>query len=144
LKVIFKLYGDLLGPNFLCQTCSGRTAVLEVERLPYLVWMMRRYKLNNTIRNRSILIDDEKGYKKVMDERYIIHLFFLHIYILKRNYTVKKIFYIHRNIHIWHLYIWNRLYNFMVSKLWSWRAIKTCKYDIIVTNAPSIRLTFPS
>ena len=30
LKVIFKLYGDLLGPNFLCQTCSGRTEVLEV------------------------------------------------------------------------------------------------------------------
>ena len=24
----------------------------------------RRYKLNNTIRNRSIMIDDEKGYKK--------------------------------------------------------------------------------
>jgi hypothetical protein len=23
---------------------------------------------------------------------------------------------VHRNIHIWHLYIWNRLYNFMVSK----------------------------
>jgi hypothetical protein len=30
----------------------------------------RRYKLNNTIRNRSIMIDDEKGYKKVMDEKY--------------------------------------------------------------------------
>jgi hypothetical protein len=26
--------------------------------------------LNNTIRNRSIMIDDEKGYKKVMDEKY--------------------------------------------------------------------------
>jgi hypothetical protein len=30
----------------------------------------RRYKLNKTIRNRSIMIDDEKGYKKVMDEKY--------------------------------------------------------------------------
>jgi hypothetical protein len=33
----------------------------------------RRYKLNNTIRNRSIMIDDEKGYKKVMDEKYKIY-----------------------------------------------------------------------
>ena len=38
----------------------------------------RRYKLNNTIRNRSIMIDDEKGYKKVMDEIFI-------------TFTVKKI-----------------------------------------------------
>ena len=37
LKVIFKFYGDLLGPNFLCQAYSGRTGVLEVECLPYLV-----------------------------------------------------------------------------------------------------------
>jgi hypothetical protein len=37
----------------------------------------RRYKLNNTIRNRSIKIDDEKGYKKVMDEKY-------------KKFTVKK------------------------------------------------------
>ena len=41
LKVIFKLYGDLLGPHFLCQTCSGPTEALEVERLPYLVWMIQ-------------------------------------------------------------------------------------------------------
>jgi hypothetical protein len=33
----------------------------------------RRYKLNNTIRNRSIRIDDEKGYKKVMGEMYKIY-----------------------------------------------------------------------
>jgi hypothetical protein len=33
----------------------------------------RRYKLNNTVRNRSIMIDDEKGYKKVMDEKYKIY-----------------------------------------------------------------------
>ena len=33
----------------------------------------RRYKLNNTIRNRSIMIDDEKGYKKVMYEKYKIY-----------------------------------------------------------------------
>ena len=43
LKVIFKLYGDLLGPNFLCQTCSGRTEVLEVERLLYLAWMIQNW-----------------------------------------------------------------------------------------------------
>ena len=41
LKVIFKLYGDLLRPNFLCQIFSGRIEVLEVERLPYLVWMIQ-------------------------------------------------------------------------------------------------------
>ena len=33
----------------------------------------RRYKLNNTIRNRSIMIDDEKGYTEVMDEKYKIY-----------------------------------------------------------------------
>ena len=33
----------------------------------------RRYKLNNTMRNRSIMIDDEKGYKKAMDEKYKIY-----------------------------------------------------------------------
>ena len=41
LKVILKLYDDLLGPNFLCQACSGCTEVLEVERLLYLVWMIQ-------------------------------------------------------------------------------------------------------
>jgi hypothetical protein len=41
LKVIFKLYDDLLGPTFICQTCSGRTEVLEVERLSYLVLMIQ-------------------------------------------------------------------------------------------------------
>ena len=33
----------------------------------------RSYKLNNTIRNRSIMIDDEKGYKKDMNEKYKIY-----------------------------------------------------------------------
>jgi len=41
LKVILKLYDDLLGPNFLGQACSGRTEVLEVERLPFLAWMIQ-------------------------------------------------------------------------------------------------------
>ena len=33
----------------------------------------RRYKLNNTIRKRSIMTDDEKDYKKVMDTKYKIY-----------------------------------------------------------------------
>ena len=33
----------------------------------------RRYKLNNSICSRSIVIDDEKGYKKVMDAKYKIY-----------------------------------------------------------------------
>jgi hypothetical protein len=42
--------------------------------------------------------------------------FFTHLYIKKKLHSEKNSSYIHTNI-IWHLYIWNRLYNFMVSKL---------------------------
>ena len=43
LKVIFKLYGDLLGPNFLCQTCSD---VLKCLKLSVCQTWFEWFKIN--------------------------------------------------------------------------------------------------
>ena len=58
---------------------------------------------------------------------YFSHLFFTHLYIKKKLHSEKKIFYIHRNIHIWHLYIWNRLQFYGPFCLFNWLIIGVIK-----------------